>query len=42
MQQDVQSMKSEVAEEVMVVSEGTTGSGPQIGVCFGAYFIVRG
>ena len=42
MQQDVQIVKSEMTEEVMVVSEGTTGSGPQIGVCFGSYFIVRG
>jgi|GEM_PF-2360490 len=42
MQQDVQSMKNEAAEEVMVVSEGTTGSSPQIGVCFGSYFIIRG
>jgi len=42
MQQDVQTVKNEVTEGVMVVSEGTTGSGTQIGVCFGAIFIIRG
>ncbi|EHP88430.1 hypothetical protein GeomeDRAFT_0743 [Geobacter metallireducens RCH3] len=42
MQQDVQNVKNEVTEEVMVVSEGTIGSGPQIGVCFGSYFLIRG
>lgn len=42
MKQDVQSVKSEVAEEVVVVSEGTNSSGLQIGNCFGAFFIVRG
>lgn len=42
MQQDVQSVKNEVMEEVLVVSEGITGSGLQIGNCFGSYFIVRG
>lgn len=42
MQQDVQIVKGEVTEEVMVVSEGATGSDPRIGVCFGAYFLIRG
>ena len=42
MQQDVQIVKSDEVAEVMVVSEGTAGAGPQIGVCFGAIFIIRG
>ena len=42
MKQDVQSVKNEVTEEVMVMSEGTTGPGQQIGICFGAIFIIRG
>lgn len=42
MKQDVQSLKNDVTEEVMVVSEGTNSSGLQIGNCFGAIFIVRG
>jgi len=42
MQQDVHVAKAEEMAEVMVVSEGTSGSGPQIGNCFGTYFIIRG
>lgn len=42
MQQDVTVVKAEEMAEVTVVAEGTTGAGPQIGICFGSYFIVRG
>ena len=41
MQQDVQTVKAEEMAEVMVVSEGTTGSQPQSGLCFGSYLLIR-